>query len=235
MIFPTPLLPATLIRRYKRFLADVELYDGQRTTVHCPNTGSMLGCAEPGMPVWLSAATSAKRKYSLTWELVEVSNGVLVGINTGRANHLAQEAMADGLLPSLQGYTQVRREVRYGRENSRIDYLLEGPLPPCYMEVKNVTAAVQDDTALFPDAVSQRGTRHLRELMGMVTQGYRAMLCFCVQRADVREVRPADAIDPDYGVALRQALAHGVEVIACGAEVTAQGITINRLLPVVCP
>ncbi len=235
MIFPTPLQSATLIRRYKRFLADVELPDGQLTTVHCPNTGSMLGCAEPGMPVWLSQAINTKRKYPFTWELVEVGDDVLVGINTGRANYLVKEAIANGLLASLKDYTKVRSEVRYGRENSRIDYLLEGMTPPCYLEVKNVTAAVQQGIALFPDAVSQRGTRHLRELMEVLARGDRAMLCFCVQRADVQEVRPADAIDPIYGTTLREAISRGVEVIAIGAQVAPQTIVLNRLLPVVCP
>jgi sugar fermentation stimulation protein A len=235
VIFPDPLLSATLIRRYKRFLADVELPDGQFMTVHCPNTGSMLGCAEPGMPVWLSRATNTKRKYPFTWELVEVDDDVLVGINTGRANYLTKEAITGGFLGSLQGYTRVRGEVRYGRENSRIDYLLEGKTPPCYLEVKNVTAAVQEGIALFPDAVSQRGTRHLRELMDVLVRGDRAMLCFCVQRADVQEVRPADAIDPVYGATLREAISWGLEVVAIAAQVTPQAIVLDRLLPVVCP
>jgi sugar fermentation stimulation protein A len=235
VIFPDPLLSATLIRRYKRFLADVELPNGQFTTVHCPNTGSMLGCAEPGMPVWLSQATNTKRKYPFTWELVEVGDDVLVGINTGRANYLIKEAIVGGLLASLKDYTRVRSEVRFGRENSRVDYLLEGTTPPCYLEVKNVTAAVQKGIALFPDAVSQRGTRHLRELMDVLAGGNRAMLCFCVQRADVQEVRPADAIDPAYGATLREAISRGVEVVAIGAQVTPQAIVLNRLLPVVCP
>lgn len=235
MIFPTPLQSATLIRRYKRFLADVELPDGQLITVHCPNTGSMLGCAEPGMPVWLSQATNTKRKYPFTWELVEVADNVFVGINTGRANYLIKESIAGGLIASLTGYTKVRSEVRYGRENSRVDYLLEGKTPPCYLEVKNVTAAVKQGIALFPDAVSQRGTRHLRELMDVLARGDRAMLCFCVQRTDVKEVRPADAIDPAYGVTLREAISRGVEVVAIGAQVTPQMIVSNRLLPVVCP
>lgn len=195
----------------------------------------MLGCAEPGMPVWLSQATNTRRKYPFTWELVEVGDNVLVGINTGRANYLVREAIANGLLASLKGYTKVRSEVRYGRENSRVDYLLEGKTPPCYLEVKNVTAAVQQGIALFPDAVSQRGTRHLRELIDVLARGDRAMLCFCVQRADVKEVRPADAIDPDYGATLREAISRGVEVVAVGAQVTPQTVILSRLLPVVCP
>ena len=216
MIFPTSLLPATLLCRYQRFLADVELADGRTMTAHCPNTGALLGCAEPGMPVWLSRSKKPGRKYPFTWELVD-SGGTLVGINTGLANRLVEEALGNHLLPDFTGYPKLSREVRYGQANSRIDFLLEGDNGRCYLEVKNVTAAVQDGIALFPDAVSQRGTRHLRELMTVVAQRQRAVLCFCVQRHDVREVRPADAIDPVYGATLREALACGVEVMACAA------------------
>jgi sugar fermentation stimulation protein A len=235
VIFPSPLLPAILLRRYQRFLADVQLADGRTVTVHCPNTGALLGCAEPGMAVWLSRSSKPGRKYALTWELVN-SGGTLVGINTGLANRLVEEALHNHLLPGFTGYPQLRREVRYGQANSRIDFLLEGDdHNRCYLEVKNVTAAVQDGIALFPDAVSQRGTRHLRELITVVAQGQRAVLCFCVQRQDVREVRPADAINPVYGATLREALACGVEVMACAAVVTSQAITLHRRLPVVCP
>lgn len=235
MNFAHPLLCAKLIRRYKRFLADVELPDGRTVTAHCPNTGSMLGCAEPGMDVWLSRSNNPQRKYSFTWEIVDIGQGHLVGINTGLSNRLVEEAIVHTRFPSLTGYASLRREVRYGRENSRVDFLLQGNGIPCYLEVKNVTAAVQNDIALFPDAVSQRGTRHLRELMGIVDQGQRAVLCFCVQRGDVREVRPADTIDPVYGATLRKAIAHGVEVLAWGADVTPRAIALIRSLPVVCP
>jgi sugar fermentation stimulation protein A len=235
VVFPTPLLPAILLRRYQRFLADVELADGSTVTVHCPNTGALLGCAEPGMAVWLSRSAKPGRKYALTWELVE-SGGTLIGINTGLANRLVEEALRNHVLPGFIGYSRLRREVRYGQTNSRVDFLLEGDdYSRCYLEVKNVTAAVQDGIALFPDAVSQRGTRHLRELMAVAAQGQGAVLCFCVQRQDVREVRPADVIDPVYGATLREALACGVEVMAYAAVVTLQAITLNRRLPVVCP
>lgn len=235
MIFSNPLLPATLIRRYQRFLADVELPDRQTLTVHCPNTGSMLGCAEPGMPVWLSRSGNPKRKYTLTWELVDIGQGTLVGINTGLTNRLVEEAIVHKTFPSLAVYSRLYREVRYGREGSRVDFVLEGNGIPCYLEVKNVTAAVQEGIALFPDAVSHRASRHLRELMTMASQGLRAVLFFCVQRNDVREVRPADAIDTVYGATLREALACGVEVMAGAAEVTPQAIVLNRLVPVICP
>ncbi|MBK1691428.1 DNA/RNA nuclease SfsA [Ectothiorhodospira mobilis] len=231
MDFPEPLLPGTLERRYKRFLADVHLDDGRRVTAHCPNTGSMMGCCTPGARVWLSHHDDPRRKLAYTWELVE-ADGTLVGIHTGRSNALVAEALAGGRLPTLAGAHRVRREVAYGRERSRIDLLLTLGEQDCYVEVKNVTAAVQGDTALFPDAVSTRGTRHLRELMAMVEAGHRAALVFCVQRADVGRVRPADEIDPEYGRWLRRAAAAGVEVLALGARVSPRAIQLERTLPV---
>ncbi|HEV2110155.1 MAG TPA: DNA/RNA nuclease SfsA, partial [Gammaproteobacteria bacterium] len=215
MRFDPPLIPARLIRRYKRFLADVELRDGRRTTVHCPNTGGMLGCADPGMQICLSRAANPNRKYPLTWELVEARPEVWVGIHTGRTNGLVREGIEGGVIREVEGYRQLRGEVTLG-EGFRVDFLLSGHSrqADCCLEVKNVTAAVQDGVALFPDAVSERASRHLRELMERVAAGRRAMLCFCVQRDDVREVRPADAIDPVYGRTLRQARDAGVELAA---------------------
>ena len=234
MMFPSPLRQATLVRRYKRFLADVEMPDGRVLTVHCPNTGSMLGCAEPGSGVWLSHSDNSKRKYAHTWELVRTAQGELVGINTGRANRLVEEAIVAGRVSGLEGYSALSREVRYGRERSRIDFLLEGgDGSRCFVEVKNVNAAVDQGVALFPDAVTVRGARHMRELIHVVEQGASAVVCFCVQRADVHEVRPADAIDPGYGKALREAVASGVKAIALGAEVTPQAITLIRHVSVV--
>jgi sugar fermentation stimulation protein A len=236
MLFTNPLIEAKLIRRYKRFLADVELTCGSPTTASCPNTGSMLGLAEPGSRVWLTHAPSPTRKYDYTWELTQSLNGILVGINTSRPNSLAIEAIQNGVIKELTGYDSVRREVKYGNEGSRIDLLLENEnRPPCYVEVKNVTAAVHGGIAVFPDAVSQRGTKHLRELMSMVKNGYRAVLLFCVQRGDVSEVRPADEIDPLYGRTLREAILTGVEVIAYGAEVTYTGIHLLHPVSVHCP
>jgi sugar fermentation stimulation protein A len=230
-----PLVEGRLLGRRKRFFADVDL-DGETVVAHCPNTGSMLGCKEPGSRVWLSRSDNDKRKLAWTWELVEARPGVPVGIHTGRSNRLVEEALAAGRLPELAGYAGLRREVNYGRESSRIDLLLEWPDGRLgYVEVKNVTAAVEDGVALFPDAVSERGTKHLRELMAMVAEGHRAAVVFCAQRGDVQEVRPADAIDPDYGRTLRQALAAGVEAYALGAEVSPQEIVLARQLPVVCP
>ena len=235
MRFSKTLIPGRLIRRYKRFLADVELEDGRVVTAHTPNTGSMMGCRDPGSRVWLLDTGNPKRKYPLSWELVE-SGDTLVGIHTGLANRLVEEAVEQGRLPPLGGYGRIRREVAYGRESSRIDLLLEhGDAADCFVEVKNVTAAVSDGIALFPDAVSVRAQKHLRELMYMVDRGYRAAVVFCVQRGDVREVQPADEIDPVYGRALREAVDHGVLVLAMGAKATPEAITLHRRLPVVLP
>lgn len=237
MQFDAPLIAGRLIKRYKRFLADVILDSGEIITAHTPNTGSMLGCTEPGARVWLSRADNPKRKYAYTWELIEVRPGVLVGIHTGRPSRLVLEAIAAGTISELGGYDSILTEQRFGREASRIDLLLSRTRQPthCYVEIKNVTAAADDGIALFPDAPSTRGTKHLRELMDVVARGQRAVLCFCVQRHDVYEVRPADGIDPRYGQALRAALAAGVEAIAYRATITATAIALRDKIPVVCP
>jgi sugar fermentation stimulation protein A len=236
MRFETPLLPGTLVARYRRFLADVRLADGRIVTAHCPNTGSLLGCDTPGERVWLSCATHPRRKLAYTWELAEVAPGVLVGLHTGRANGLVEEAIRAGRIAALAGYTDIRREVRCGREASRIDLLLAAPdRSACYVEVKSVTAAVENGIGLFPDAVSRRAVKHLRELMHLAGEGRRAVLFFCAQRADVVEVRPADAIDPHYGRVLREAMRCGVEAMAWRAEVTLDGIRLTEPVPVVCP
>jgi len=231
-----PLVAGQLLGRRQRFLADVKLGDGETVVAHCANTGSMLGCREPGSRVWLSAAADPRRKLAWTWELVEAQPGVIVGIHTGRSNGLVEEAIAAGRIPALAGYAGLRREVRYGAENSRIDLLLEDAgRPSCYVEVKNVTAAVADGVALFPDAVSARASKHLRELAAMVAAGNRAAIVFCCQRGDVHEVRPADAIDPAYGRALRAAIAAGVEAYALAGRVAPAEIVLDRMVPVVCP
>lgn len=236
MRFDPPFQEAVLLRRYKRFLADVMLPDGITLTIHCPNTGGMLGCADPGMRIWMSRAANPDRKYAWTWELVEALPGVLVGIHTGRTNSLVREAILTGGIPEAADYPELKGEVMAG-EGFRVDFALSGHAnrPDCYLEVKNVTAAVQDGVALFPDAVSERASRHLRELMAKVREGRRAMLCFCVQRDDVSEVRPADAIDPVYGRTLREALAAGVEVIAYAARISPQEAVLYRRVPVCLP
>lgn len=231
MRFESPLIAGTLLKRYKRFLADIRLDDGAIVTAHTPNTGSMRGCAEPGSRVWLRDSGNPARKYPLSWELVQTAAGVMAGINTGLANHLVREGIETGVIRELAGYDRIRPEVRYG-VNSRIDLLLQGGgRPGCYVEVKNVTL-VEAGTAYFPDAVTTRGAKHLRELTAMVEEGHRAVIFFCVQRGDAEEVRPADAIDPAYGQALRDALSRGVEALAYRAIPSIMEIALSRPLPV---
>lgn len=224
------LLPGTLLKRYKRFLADVKLADGATVTVHCPNSGSMKGCANPGSRVFVSCSPNPGRKYPFTWELVE-SDGFWAGINTGLPNRLVREAIEDGTVPELQGYDSIRPEVAYG-EHSRIDLLLQGPQGRCYVEVKNVTL-VENSVALFPDSVTTRGQKHLNELMRVVREGDRGVIFFTVQRVDGFSVSPADTIDPEYGRLLRLALLNGVEALAYRATVTPEMIVLTERLPIV--
>ena len=234
MRFPSKLVEGRLIRRYKRFLADIQLADSV-VTAACPNTGSLMGCCEAGNRVWLSESDRATRKYRHTWEIVEVGK-VMVGINTGLPNALVAEAIADGTIAELAGYATVRREVAYGEERSRVDLVLEGGArEDCYVEVKNVTAAASKGVALFPDCVSERGSKHLRELIRLKAQGVRPVQVYCVQRGDVKEVRPADGIDHEYGRTLREAIAAGVEVLAYRAKVSASEVRLAERIPVVCP
>jgi sugar fermentation stimulation protein A len=235
MKFSPPLIEGRLIRRYKRFLADVTLADGEVITAHCPNTGSMLGCQPDGARVWMSVSDNVKRKYPHTWELVELAPNILAGINTSLSNRLVKEAIEQGVITELQGYAAMRSEVRYGSENSRIDLLLEDhpELPPCYVEVKNVTLGVEG-IGLFPDAVTTRGSKHLRELMEVVRQGQRAVLVYCVQHSAITEVRPADHIDPDYGANLRDAIQQGIEVIAYQALLSPQEVVLTKSIPINC-
>jgi sugar fermentation stimulation protein A len=228
-----PLAEGRLIQRRNRFVAEVDL-GGEVVEAHCPNTGSMMGCKAPGSRVWLSRASNPERKLAWTWEIVEAEPGVLVGIHTGRPNALVEEAFLAGRLPELAEYPVLRREVRYGIENSRIDLLFEGAsLPPCYVEVKNVTAQVAGSIGFFPDAVTARGAKHLREMIEVVRSGARAMVVFCVQRGDVTEIRPAEEIDPVYARGLREALAAGVEVVALQAAVSPEEIVLVNRLPVI--
>lgn len=225
-----PLVAGTLVKRYKRFLADVALDDGDIITVHCPNSGSMKGCAAPGSRVYLSRSTNSGRKYPYGWELVQ-ADGFWAGINTGLPNLLTREAIEDGIVAELQGYTAIRPEVPYG-EHSRIDLLLEKPGERCFVEVKNVTL-VENGRALFPDAVTTRGQKHLQELMRVVREGDRGVIFFTVQRGDGNSVSPADLIDPEYGRLLRLALANGVEALAYRALVTPEEIRLTERLPVI--
>ena len=228
--FPSPLVPGRLVRRYQRFFADVRLTDGRLVTAHCPNSGSMLGCKEPGNPVYLSPQTGRGRKLAWTWEMVRVGR-TWVGINTFWPNRLVVEAIEDGTLGELQGHSRIRREVRVS-PRSRLDLLLEGGNGRCWVEVKNVTLRA-GDLAAFPDAVTERGTRHLRELIRLARAGQGAALVFVVQRGDCAAFRPADEVDPEYGAWLRRALAAGVGVLAYQARVTPRGITLTRRLELV--
>ncbi|MDQ2068265.1 DNA/RNA nuclease SfsA [Natronospira bacteriovora] len=229
MEFDPPLQSGRLIRRYKRFLADVVLDDGRRVTAHCPNTGSMLGCRAPGLRVWLSPADRPGRKLRWTWELVETGTGALAGIHTGRSNALVVEAIKSGRIPELADYQQLRREVRHP-SGGRTDIVLEKPGRRCWVEVKNVTAGAGAGRALFPDAVSTRAVRHLAHLRASAAAGERAVLLFCVQREDVAVVEPARAIDPAYADALAAAADAGVEVLAYGASLSPRGIRLDRRL-----
>ena len=220
MIFPQVLQPAILLRRYKRFLADVELQDGTSITLHCPNTGSMLNCQSPNSRVWYTNSPNKLRKYPCTWQIVENAFGQFVGVNTGLANQLVVEGIQNGRIRELQDYEKLETEMGYGEQNSRIDILLTNAnsnrltSDKCYVEIKNVSLAVDRRRAAFPDAVTLRGHKHLHELMLMRAQGHRAVMLFCVQISEVDTVGPADNIDPEYGRLLRLAAASGVEVLA---------------------
>jgi sugar fermentation stimulation protein A len=229
MYYQPPLISATLLRRYKRFLADVLLESGEEITVHTPNTGSMLGCSEPASRIWLYDANNPKRKYRYSWVMTERSDGVLVGVDTGLPNRMVPEAIARGIITELQGYATIKPEVVYGNESSRIDLLLSAPeRADCYVEIKNVTASDEAGSAIFPDAVTRRGTKHLRELAAMIKAGHRAVIFFCIQRSDISTFRPADEIDPEYGRTLRDAVAAGVEVLAYRTEISPQRVELQH-------
>jgi sugar fermentation stimulation protein A len=236
MRFTAPLMPATLVRRYKRFLADVVLPSGETVTAHCANPGSMIGLAAPGAPVWLSRSDNPKRKLSHSWELVEVdlgSGAELVGINTTNPNALAAEAIAAGLIPELDGYGTTRREVKYGR-NSRVDFLLEEPgRPPCYLEIKNVHLMRQRGLAEFPDAVTKRGAKHLVELAAVKAAGARAVILFLIQIASAERFAVARDIDPAYGAQFDPARARGVEAIARRCRLAHDGIEVAEPIAII--
>jgi sugar fermentation stimulation protein A len=235
MRFASPLVPATLLRRYKRFLADVTLADGSDTTVHVANPGSMLGLVTPGSRVHLSKSASAARKLPFSWELVEVDFGrgmELVGVNTGHPNRLVAEAIAAGRVPEFAGYGRIRREVRYGTA-SRVDFLLEdGAGPPCFVEVKNVHMMRTPGRAEFPDCVTDRGARHMAELAREVGEGARAVIVFLVQIGSADGMALARDIDPAYGAAFDRAREAGVEAIALACRISTEGIEVERAIPV---
>ena len=223
------LIPATLLKRYKRFLADVKLKSGETTTAHCPNTGSMAGCSEPGRKVYLSVHDNPKRKYKYTWQLIDMPTS-LVGVNTLVPNRLVGWSIEQSLIPELAQYKKVKREVKIG-EYSRIDLLLtDGSGKRCYIEVKNCTL-VNDGVAQFPDAVTARGLKHIIELENLVKAGHRSIMFYFIQRMDARVFRPADHIDPDYGRCLRQAAEKGIEILAYDVQISLQGIELNKNIP----
>lgn len=220
MKFESRLVRGKLIKRYKRFLSDVELEDGSVVVAHCTNSGSMKTCIEEGAPVYLSPAKDPKRKTKFTWEMIFM-NGGWIGINTMIPNKLAFDAIKNGEIEKLKGYTFVKREVTFG--DSRFDIYAENETEKCFVEVKNVTMKV-DNYALFPDAVTTRGRKHLETLIEVKKSGIRAVMLYVVQRMDVEVFGPAEEIDPDYAKSLRKAIKHGVEVIAVRAKVSPDGI-----------
>ncbi|NOX86075.1 MAG: DNA/RNA nuclease SfsA [Chlorobi bacterium] len=227
MKFQNPLIPGKLIKRYKRFLADVELGDGQLVTAHCTNSGSMKSCLEEGAPVYLSPVNDPKRKTKYTWEMIFINNG-WVGINTSIPNLLAYEAVRKGQIPALRGYTSVKREVRFN--DSRFDIYAENEKEKCFIEVKNVTLK-DGDYARFPDAVTSRGLKHLNTLLEVKQQGIRAVMLYIVQRMDVNIFAPAWDIDPEYSAKLAEVYKTGIEIIPLQAEVTPERIEIVKELP----
>ncbi|HDH0727208.1 TPA: DNA/RNA nuclease SfsA [Klebsiella aerogenes] len=232
MLFTPPLQSATLIKRYKRFLADVITPEGQALTLHCPNTGAMTGCAAPGDTVWYSTSDNPKRKYAHTWELTETRQGAVICVNTLLANTLAKEAVLAGNIPELAGYNILKSEVKYGEENSRIDLMLQAEdRRNCYIEVKSVTLA-EKEYGYFPDAVTARGQKHLRELMSVAAAGHRAVILFAVLHSAIDRFSPAHHIDAKYAQLLIEAQEKGVEILAWKAELSTKMMTLNKPIAV---
>ena len=228
MRFQTPLVPARLLRRYKRFLADMRLDDGREVTAHCPNPGAMTGLAEPGMRCWLEPNDDPARKLKYGWRLVELAGGHMAGIDTSVPNRVVGEALRAGAIAELAGYERVRAEVKYG-DRSRVDFLLSGGGPDAYVEVKNVHLRRRGDIAEFPDAVTARGTRHLADLARVAAEGHRAVMLYLVQRTDCARFALAADIDPAYARAF--AAAEGVEVLVYGTRIDTAGVQLGAPLP----
>jgi sugar fermentation stimulation protein A len=231
MLYERPLLEGRLLRRYKRFLSDIELPGVGEVVAHCPNPGSMATCAPEGARVWISESDRKSRKLRYTWELVEADDAMVM-VHTGRANGIVAEGIEAGVVAELRGYDRMHREVKYG-ERSRVDFLLERGDARCFVEVKSATLGLGDRISAFPDAITARGKRHLEELIRVVEGGDRAMLLFCCNRDPSREVRPADHIDPAYGEALRRAADAGVEILAYRCDVSPDGVWLRARIPVV--
>ena len=231
MKFATPLVPATLIRRYKRFLADCLLEDGSEVTAHCANPGSMMGLADPGMRIWLEPNEDPKKKLNYGWRLIEHQNGHFTGVDTSVPNRALRASLESGEIAELAAYETVRPEVKYG-EASRIDFLLTQPgLPDCYVEVKSATLSRQPGLVEFPDSVTKRGTKHLGELTNMVQQGHRAVMLYLVQRTDCHRFQLAADIDPTYAAAFAQAQAAGVERLIYTTNISPNEITLGTAIP----
>lgn len=225
-----PLIQGVLLKRHKRFLADVRLRNGHVITAHCPNTGSMKTCSEPGRNIYLSRHNNPKRKYKHTWELIDMPSS-LVGVNTNLPNRLVKAGVLNGKIKSLKGYDQVRSEVTVN-QHSRLDLLLEkGNGDRCYIEVKNCTL-VEKGVAYFPDAVTLRGRKHLEELARLVKTGHRAIIFFLIQRTDAASFRPADHLDPAFGRTLRKVAGNGVEIVAHDVKLDLNRIELRRTVPV---
>jgi len=233
MRFQTPLIHGILLRRYKRFLADVRLPDGREVVAHCPNPGAMTGLCDVGATVWLEPNNDPKKKLKYGWRLVEVDGGVLIGIDTAVPNRVVGEALRAAKVAQLAAYGTVKSEVKYG-ENSRIDFLLtQAGLPDAYVEVKSVTLRRAADLAEFPDCVTTRGAKHLRELGDMVLQGHRAVMLYLLQRGDCNRFAVAADLDPAYGVAYQAARAIGVEMICYGTDISPEGVWLADPVPLV--
>ncbi|MHA1524589.1 MAG: DNA/RNA nuclease SfsA [Alphaproteobacteria bacterium] len=235
MDLPCPLVCGILVKRYKRFLADITLDDGQTVTAHCANPGSMMGLAAPGVRVWLSKSNNPKRKLAWSWELVEIDMGagpVLVGIHSAAANRIAAEGLANGVVTELAGYQTIRSEVAYGT-GSRVDFVLESPQQrTAYVEVKNVHFSREPELGEFPDSVTARGTKHLGELAKVVAQGERGVMLYVIQRGDNRSFRLARDIDPVYADAFDAARRVGVEMLCYDCEVSTSAITLRCAIPI---
>ncbi|WP_431022108.1 DNA/RNA nuclease SfsA [Erwinia rhapontici] len=232
MEFTPGLLSARLVKRYKRFLADIVTPEGEALTIHCANTGAMTGCATPGDTVWYSTSASLTRKYPHSWELTHTQQGHWICVNTLRANGLVREALAADRIPELSGYDKIVPEVKYGSENSRIDFLLQADnRSNCYIEVKSVTL-LQQGKGYFPDAVTERGQKHLRELMQIAQSGHRAVLFFAVLHSGIEDVSPARHIDVRYAELLAQAQQSGVELLCYKAQLSPEGINLHSTLTV---
>ncbi len=233
MRFATPLIPATLVRRYKRFLADAVLEDGREVVAHCPNSGAMLGLNAPGARVWLEPNDDPKKKLDYGWRLVELGDGHMAGIDTSVPNRVVGDVLRAREVPGLEAYGNVRAEVPYGTR-SRVDFLLsEAGLPDAYVEVKNVHLRRNGSLAEFPDCVTERGAKHLRELSAMVAEGHRAVMIYLVQRTDCSSVAMAADLDPGYAQAFTQAKKAGVEMMALGTRIDTDGIAVTFPLPVI--